>query len=287
MGQFILDERNILPKKSKKMKYSIPYWDSHIGYRPIQLSSEDKAPAPLEPSADADQIHPRPYYVYAHLDSSGQIFYVGKGTGRRAWSSVRHPLWVRYVEKHLNGKYQVKILRDNIPAEDVEEVEEFWIAQHADTVINWFNFNRKTDFEACDKRYSLTTANRSLIKQAKAIEKHDIDKAISMYIQAVEAIQSFAFIRTEKGIVGQLLDEEASELGVFGMIEAIDRLTICLVKAGRVSEAAQYTDNYFSLYRRDLQFGVAKRIMRRVDKALSRMRLPNQPLHRTPKNGRL
>lgn len=275
MGRFILDERNTPPKKSKNMKYSIPYWASHMGYRPIQLSSEDKAPAPLEPSADADQIHPRPYYVYAHLDSSGQIFYIGKGTGRRAWSSVRHPLWIRYVEKHLNGEYQVKILYDNIPPEDVEEVEEFWIAQHADTVINWFNFNRNTDFEACEKRYSLHNANRSLIKQAKSIEKHDINKAISMYIQAVEAIQLFAFIKTEPGTVGQLLEEEASELGVFGMIEALDWLTICLVKAGRTTEAAQYSDNYFSLYRRDLQFGVAKRIIKRVSKALSRTQKPN------------
>ena len=214
----------------------------------IELSlHDDELPGLLEPAADADQIHPRRYYVYAHLDSSGQIFYVGKGTGRRAWSTDRHPLWVRYAEKHLNGEYQVRILRDNLSAEDVEEVEAEWIAQCADTVVNWINMGRKTDFDALDRRYSLRAANLSLIQQARAIEKQDIDKAASMYIQAIEAIQAYAFITYEKGLVGQLLEEEAAELGVSGEINALDRLTICLVKIGRAGEAAKYTENYFSL----------------------------------------
>ena len=37
-------------------------------------------------------------------------------------------------------------------------------------------------------------------------------------------------------------------------------------------EAAQHTDNYFALYRRDLQFGAAKRIEKRVSKALANMK---------------
>jgi hypothetical protein len=97
-----------------------------------------------------------------------------------------------------------------------------------------------------------------------------------MYIQAVEAIQSYAFITYEKGLVGQLLKEEAAELGVCGEINALDRLTLCLIKRGRPAEAVQHTDNYFALYRRDLQFGVAKRIAKRVNKALARIQKPNK-----------
>ena len=251
----------------------------------IELSlHDDELPGPLEPAADADQIHPCRYYVYAHLDSSGQVFYVGKGTGRRAWSTDRHPLWVRYVENHLSGEYQVRILRDNLSAEDVEEVEAEWIAQCSGTVVNWFNMGRKTDFEALDRRNNLRAANLSIIKQAKAIEKHDIEKAVSMYIRAIEAIQGYAFITYEKGLVGQLLEEEAAELGISGEINALDRLTICLVKIGKAAEAAQYTEKYFSLYRRDRQFKVAERIVKRVEKALARMQKPNQRLHRMPKS---
>ncbi|MCX5830148.1 MAG: hypothetical protein NTV58_19435 [Deltaproteobacteria bacterium] len=238
----------------------------------VELSlHEDDIPGPLEPAIDADQVHPRQYYVYAHLDSSGQVFYVGKGMGRRAWSIDRHPLWSRYVDKHLKGEYQVRILHDNLSAADAEEVEAEWIAQCSDTVVNWCNMGRETDFEALDRYNSIRAVNLSLIQQAKAIEKYDLDKAASMYIQAIEAIHAYAFITYEKGLVGQLLEEEAAELGIHGEVDALDRLTICLIKLGRLTEAVQYTNTYFALYRRDMQFGVAIRIAKRVNKSLARM----------------
>lgn len=237
----------------------------------IEFSLHNGEPtSPIEPSPEADQKHPRKYYVYAHLDDNGKVFYVGKGIGRRAWSSDRHPLWSRYVEKHLNGVYQVKILNDNLSEEESEELEAEWIAQCSDTVVNWFNMGRQTDFEALDRRNSLRSANLKLIEQAKAIEKYDLEKATSIYIQAIKAIQSYAFITYEKGLVGQLLEEETEEFGACGEVNALDRLTLCLVKLGRPEEAAQYTDNYFALYRRDLQFGAAKRIEKRVSRALSK-----------------
>lgn len=77
---------------------------------------------PLRPAPDANQENPRKSYVYAHVDSSGKIFYVGKGERRRAWSEDRHPLWHRYVEKHLGGTYQVLILQDNLSPAEAEEV---------------------------------------------------------------------------------------------------------------------------------------------------------------------
>jgi tetratricopeptide (TPR) repeat protein len=214
--------------------------------------------------------------VYAHLDNTGQIFYIGKGTSGRAWSNDRHPLWSRYVKKHLDDVYQVKILHDNLSEEEAEEVEAKWIAQCSDTVVNWFNMDRETDFEVLDRRNSLRSVNLSLIQQAKALEKYDLEKAVSMYIQAIKAIQTYAFITYEKGLVGQLLGEEAKELGVCGEVHALDRLTLCLIKLGRSEEAAQHTDNYFALYRRDLQFGVAKRIEKRVSKALANLKKLNK-----------
>ena len=224
----------------------------------IELSLHDgDVPGPLEPAKDADQQHPRRYYVYAHLDNTGQVFYVGKGTGRRAWSTDRHPLWYRYVKKHLNGAYQVRILHDNLSPEEAEELETEWIAQCSDTVVNWFNMGRDTDFEALDEHSSLRAVNLSLIQQAKAVEKYDLEKATSMYIQAIKAIQTYAFITYEKGLVGQLLEEETAELGLHGEVNALDRLTICLIKLGKPIEAAEHTDKYFALYRCDLQYGVA------------------------------
>jgi len=238
-------------------------------------TDENDPPMPLEPAIDADQKHPRRYYVYAHLDSSGEIFYIGKGTGIRAWSAGRHPLWSRYVEKHLNGEYKVKILHDNLSAEDVDELEAAWIAQYSNTVVNLLdNIWRDRDDKAMTWRSGTRSELFPLIRRARATEKFDLEKATSMYIEAIEFIQSYAFITFEGGLVGQLLKEEAEELGVCGEVDVLNRLTICLIKLGRPEEAARHTEKYFELYRRDLQFGAAKRITERVSKALAREQKP-------------
>ncbi len=234
-------------------------------------------PKPLEPASDANQKAPRRNYVYAHLDSAGQIFYVGTGKGKRAWSTDRHPLWCRYVQKHLNGKYQVRILQDNLSSEDAEKVEAAWIAQCSDTLVNWINMGRATDFQALEQYRKLRDANRTLIQKAKALEKSDLEKAAGMYVQAIAAIRAYAFISCEKGLVGRLLDEETAEVGRTGEIEALDRLTLCLIKLGRSMEAVQRAEQYFALYRRDLQLATSERIAERIKKAVARMQRQSRP----------
>jgi hypothetical protein len=237
----------------------------------IQISvGTAERPKPLLPDKDADQENPRRVYVYAHADASGNIFYVGKGEGRRAWSTDRHPLWCRYVDKHLGGKYKVRILRDNLSEQKAEEVEAEWIAQCSDNLVNWQNMGRTSDFEALDRFHKLRDANRSLIQQAKARERADLAEAAQMYLQAIEAVAQYASISYEKGLVGKLLEEEAEELGRCGEIEALDRLTLCLVKLERPDEADGHADRYFARYRRDLQLGTAERIRKRIEKALAR-----------------
>lgn len=239
--------------------------------RGIELALHvDDGPKPLEPAPDAGQENPRRNYVYAHLDSAGKFFYVGKGDGRRAWSKDRHPLWRRYVEKHLGDRYQVRILQDNLSTDEAEEVEADWIAQCSEGLVNWQNMGRPTDLQALDQFHNLRNANRALIQQAKTIEKGDLAEAVRMYLQAVEAIRAYAFIDYEKGLVGQLLREEADEFGRSGEIEALDRLSICLIKLGRVAEAANHANSYFELYRLDTNLSSSQRIAKRIRKALAR-----------------
>lgn len=57
------------------------------------------------------------YYVYAHYTSdTDEVFYIGKGKGRRAWAGEKSRFtnldWCRTVEKH--GGFVVKILYDNL-----------------------------------------------------------------------------------------------------------------------------------------------------------------------------
>src|SRR5882762_10010038 len=149
----------------------------------VDLSLHDgKEPSPLKPSADANQESPRRSYVYAHADGTGNIFYVGCGNGRRAWSTDRHPLWHRYVDKHLAGSYRVVILQDNLPPSRVEEVEAAWMGQCSDGLVNWQNMGRVTDFQALDRYHKLRDANRALIQRAMTVEKRDLAEAVKMYL---------------------------------------------------------------------------------------------------------
>lgn len=237
----------------------------------IELSlHEGDGPKPLKPAEDANQKNPRRSYVYAHMDSAGNIFYVGKGEARRAWSAHRHPLWRRYVEKHLGGKYRIRILQDNLSPRKAEELEAAWMAQCADGLVNLINMGRRDDYQASERYHKLRNTNRALIQHAKAVEKRDLSRAAQMYVQAIEAIRGYAFIHCQKGIVGQLFREEADEFGMSGEVEALDRLTMCLIKLGRAVEADQRAKEYFTLYRLDLMRATSRRITKRIEKALAR-----------------
>jgi len=60
------------------------------------------------------------FYVYSHIDNKGKCFYIGKGSGRRAYHSKgRTEYW---GEKAKNG-YKVLILVSNLTEEKAYELE--------------------------------------------------------------------------------------------------------------------------------------------------------------------
>ena len=91
-----------------------------------------------------------------------------------------------------------------------------------------------------------------------------------MYVHAIDAVAQYASISYEKGLGGKLLDEETQDIGRSGEIEALDRLTMCLVNLARSAEAANHVDRYFATYQRDLRLGTTRRIHKRIEKALTR-----------------
>lgn len=223
-------------------------------------------PPRLRPSGKADQNSPRRYYVYGHFDKNETPFYIGKGTERRAWDTDRHHLWHRYLDKHLGGEYLAVILEDDLTSDEAEELESQWVSQESDTLVNWVNYGRVTDFEALDRFHILRDKNRALAAKAKGLEKKEIGKAISLYQKAFQAIYEYAIIQPDKGLVGQLLDEEREEEGIKGDIEILDRLTLCLCRCKRHEEAIEAIDKYFHAYRVDLASKRAERLLKRIQK---------------------
>ena len=71
---------------------------------------------------DSDGVR-RGYYVYVHKDrTTGFVFYVGKGNGRRAWDATqRNDDWKEHVASLPSG-WDVEIVQD-----DLSEIEAFGI----------------------------------------------------------------------------------------------------------------------------------------------------------------
>jgi hypothetical protein len=224
----------------------------------------------LVPDSSVSQTTPKDCYVYAHVDRRGAIFYIGRGSGRCAWSRDRDRLWHRYVDTHLDGKYTVQILADALSPSDAEPLEGGWMDQENEGLINLQNMARRIDLDALRRRDELMARNKMLIAEAKPLERTNLDRAIELYVEALALLKQFAGIPIETGLYARILAEDVAANGPMGQISLLDRLTICLVRAGRVDEARRSAAEYFSGFKRDRSLPAAARIEKRVarDKSL-------------------
>jgi hypothetical protein len=229
----------------------------------IFLTLSEEAPQKRVRNSSASQTAPRRSYIYAHFTKQGVPFYIGRGTGRRAWNDDRYYLWHRYVEKHLGGQYDVVILEDDLTADEVEEVESEWIAQESATLVNWINMSRPTDFEALARYHAVRNANQALFLSGKQIEKTDPQAAVAVYRQCIEKLTEYAGVQADGGLVGQLLDEDVAEFGLSGELVFLDRLTLCLTRLGQRDAAKEAAERYFASHRKDLKLSAANAILKR------------------------
>jgi hypothetical protein len=203
----------------------------------------------------------RNYYVYFHRDGSGSIFYVGKGTGRRAWSEDRHPTWRKYVSERLYNRYSVEIHKDGLSESEADELEDSLIAEFGVQLINWVNPGRGFDYHALAEYHKLRDANRAFVAATRPLEKSDLSQAIARYRQALTVVREYESITLERGIVAEM------NCGPnWGDPNILDRLTMCLVKAGRHAEALDEAARYFADFLSVRTLAVGKRIEARVAK---------------------
>lgn len=248
----------------------------HIFVSGTSICFSTEPPEKLTPDPSADQINPQNHYVYAHVDPTGKLFYIGKGQRRRAWDSDnRHFLWDRYVQTRCDGKFVVKILADRLDAETAEYQESLWMAQEVNTLVNWANMARPRDFKANELYWKLRKQNKALAEQAKSLEKTDPVAAIGLYLKIIDAIEGYAFIQHELGLVGELEAEIRRENGYHGEVQYLDRLTLVQVKQGLVEEAEHATSAYFAKYKGALNSALAEKIYARLSKARAKMEKNN------------
>lgn len=201
------------------------------------------------------------FYVYFHRDRSGRIFYVGKGTERRAWSTDRHPIWKKYVTERLQGIYDVEIHRDGLTETEAEELESSLITEYGEQLINWINPGRDFDYKAIDRFHKLRDANRRYIAETRSFENTDLPQAIARYRNALIAMREYEAITRERGLV--------AEMGVgpdWGDPNILDRLTLCLIKLGRIHEAIDEAEKYFADFPSAQNLAIGKRIKARIER---------------------
>lgn len=203
----------------------------------------------------------RDYYVYVHVDENDNFFYIGKGTGRRAWSKDRDRIWHRYVNERLGGKWRAEIVKEGLSGEEALAIEKWMIEEYGEQLVNWDNPRRQFDEEALAKYHDMREAARKLVEAAKALEATDLKQASAMYWEALDAAREYEKLVLERGLVAELNDSPK-----YGFPKALDRLTDCLVRLGRVDEAIAETKSYFEQFPHSLQWAPARKAVKRLEK---------------------
>jgi hypothetical protein len=204
----------------------------------------------------------RNYYVYFHLDNRGNVFYIGKGTARRAWSKNRHAAWVKYVNEKLSGDYSIEIFKDGLTEKEAEELESEKIIDYGEQLVNWVNPGRSFDYKALEEFHRKRDANRVFVEEIKKLETSDPTSAIEQYLIALDRMREYELLTLETGLIAEL------NVGPdWGEPNILNRLTICLQKQNRYLEMIEQAERYFAEFPSAKGLSIGKQIIKRIEKA--------------------
>lgn len=185
-------------------------------------------------------------YVYAHLGPDRTPFYIGKGSGSRAWSTDRDAHWHHFIRTRCGGTYEVAIIAENLGEEEALDLEQSLIARHGATLTNWINPGRQFDYAALERFHALRDATTSFISATRPLESSDPELAVNRYRQAIEQVHEYSAISYETGLVADLREEVGEPAQ--GDVAPLDRLTLVLRRLGRFAEIVESVDAYFARY---------------------------------------
>lgn len=202
------------------------------------------------------------HYVYVHRDPAGEVFYVGMGTGQRAWSLDRHEVWHRYVTERLAGRYTVEVVCEGLTFAAAEELEAEMIEEHGSQLVNWINPGREFDYEEIARFHAARDANLREVAGTRSLERSDPEVAIERYRSALETMHTYMAMALERGLVADLRQGRA-----VGDHDILERLTLTLGRCGRHSELVAAAEAYFQRYPAVLELAAGRRIAARAQKA--------------------
>ena len=237
----------------------------------------------------------RDYYVYVHKDPNGEVFYVGKGTGRRAWSQDRDRVWHRYVSEKLAGRYEVEIIKNGLNEEEALELESEIMLKHGDRLLNLgkpvgamtinlsINDEGKLNIETISQSPNANTTDwkirseeslrcselrkskKALVAATKPLERTDLETAAKRYKEALLKVKEYE--RLEQHLAHSPgLRGEYENFPKRGDIGLLNRLILCLIKLNRGNDAKREADQYFADFPDDRDTSTATAIINRLRK---------------------
>ena len=238
------------------------------------------------------------FYVYVHRDRTGSVFYVGKGSGRRAWSENRHGIWEKYVRERLGGDYTVEIVEDGLSENEALSLEARLMAEYREQLVNWFNEGSITYTTSIsvdpdtgepvvsggprwteeDQKLSddiarfqrLRNETRRLTREAKELQASDPEAALSEIRQALEHVREYSLIHIPHPVelVESLMERERA-----GDVDVIHRLVQILKALGRDREIVEEVDRYLDEFPGDLKVKRMAPVVRNRNAAARRLGL--------------
>lgn len=220
-----------------------------------------------------EQIGER-FYVYTHTDKDGDVFYVGKGKGDRAWAKAqRHELWLKYLE-NIDGEYTVTIVEKDLDEESALSLEDTLMEQHKRSLINWINPDRHGDWATIAKYWELRKEDDDFHARAKEVEKDNLEDAVKLYKEEIKRVREYldvlmnyygSELSSSTGMAKRVYQDYyiKSYVGAHDL-RSLDRMSICLKKLGRLDEAREEVRSFFEEFPTSSRWGLAEKIKKRV-----------------------
>jgi hypothetical protein len=239
----------------------------------------------------------RNYYVYVHKAEDGKVFYVGKGTGKRAWSEDRDTVWHRYVKEELGGRYNVEIVKNELDEDEALQMENEVMLMHGDRLLNfakaiggvrfevtinqekpqvdsvWLSNDDDIDLEESTRYWKLRESNRTFVKETKPFELANMEMAVTRYREALSKMREYEEIgrrlSRSRGLRGEYEDDVQQATGD---VAILDRLTMCLTKLNRSAEAVTEAEHHFTDFPGDRETSIGQTIVKRIERIKSNAR---------------
>jgi len=124
------------------------------------------------------------FYVYIHIKTNGEIFYVGKGSGKRAFvKSGRNDFWNSIVDKH---GYDVFILENNLYESEAFELESKYIERIGRRDLGKGTLVNMSDGGESGRCSKLTDSHKLNISKSLIGKRYDTYKGMTGLTHSVE-----------------------------------------------------------------------------------------------------